>query len=206
MRVLGGLRPAVPPRAASGTAGGNVDGPGRVRAGGATGRRCPALLAALVLAAAGCGYRFQGTAGALPGGPRTLAVPVLQNPTLEPDLGALLAVALRDQFARTAGVRLVPTEQAEAILRGRVLGFEADAVAFDAAGLALEYRATLTVELTLTDPSGAVIYWADPRVVGSDTYRAATDPLVTEANRREAIRRIAADLGRSVRDRVLAGF
>lgn len=166
----------------------------------------PVLIAVLLVATVGCGYRFQGTGRALPGGPRTLAIPVLENPTLEPELGSLLTAALRDQFARTSGIRLVRTEEAEAILRGRVLGFEADAVAFDPVGLALEYRATLSVGLTLTDPTGAVIYWADPRVAGSDTYRAATDPLVTEANRREAIRRIAADLGRSIRDRVLAGF
>ncbi len=168
--------------------------------------RLHAVLAVVLVVAAGCGYRFQGTARGLPGGARTLAVPILQNPTLEPDLGPLLAAALRDQFARTPAIRLVRTGEAEAILRGRVLGIEADAVAFDAAGLALEYRATISVELTLTDPSGTVIYWSDPGVVGSDTYRAATDPLVTEANRREALRRIAADLGRSVRDRVLAGF
>lgn len=168
-------------------------------------RRALAAVLGLLLAA-GCGYRFQGAARELPGGARTLAVPILENPTLEPELGSLLSVALREQFARTVGVRLVPTDEAEAILRGQVVTFETEAVAFDPSGLALEYRASLTLALRLADPSGARIYWADPALVGTDTYRATADPLVTEANRREAIRRIAADLGRSVRDRVLAGF
>ncbi len=163
-------------------------------------------VALAMLLAAGCGYRFQGAARQLPGGARTLAVPILENPTLEPDLGPLLAAGLRDQFSRSVGVRLVPTDEAEAILRGRVVAFATDAVAFEPGGLALEYRATVTLALLLTDTSGARIYWSDPALVGTDTYRAAADPLVTEANRREALRRIAADLGRSVRDRVLAGF
>ena len=166
--------------------------------------RAAAALAAAVLAA-GCGYRFQGAEG-LPGGVRALAVPVLENPTLEPELGPVLAAGLREQFARTAAVRLVPTEDAEAILRGRVVGFETEAIAFDTAGLAVEYRATVRLDLLLTDPAGTRIFWADPGVSGNDTYRATADPLVTEANRREAVRRIAADLGRSVRDRVIAGF
>jgi outer membrane lipopolysaccharide assembly protein LptE/RlpB len=164
-----------------------------------------ASLAAALLAA-GCGYHFQGSSRGLPGGATSLAVPVLENPTLEPELGPLLATALREQFSRTPAVRLVPTIEAEAVLRGRVVGFDADVVAFTSEGLAVEYRATLTLELTLTDAAGQRIYWADPAVKGTDTYRASSDPLVTEANRREAIRRLAADLGRSVRDRVLAGF
>jgi outer membrane lipopolysaccharide assembly protein LptE/RlpB len=165
-----------------------------------------AALAAAALLAAGCGYRFQGQGRGLPGGAGTIAVPILENPTLEPELGPLLAAAIRDQFARTRAVRLVPTDEAATVLRGRVVGFEADAVAFDPQGLAVEYRATLTLDLVLTDRGGDRILWADPGLTGTDTYRASSDPLVTEANRREAIRRLAADLGRSVRDRVLAGF
>ncbi|HEX7125367.1 MAG TPA: LPS assembly lipoprotein LptE [Thermodesulfobacteriota bacterium] len=161
---------------------------------------------ALAVALAGCGYTFQGAQKALPGGATTIAIPILANPTLEPELASILTASIRDQFARTQAIRLVRTEAAEAILRGRVVGFSVDTVAFDAQGLALEYRATLTLSLTLTDPDGARIFWADPAVRGTDTYRAASDPLVTEANRREAVRRIAADIGRSVRDRVLAGF
>jgi outer membrane lipopolysaccharide assembly protein LptE/RlpB len=167
--------------------------------------RTIAVLAAATLAA-GCGYRFQGQARGLPGGATTIAVPVLDNPTLEPELGPLLAAAIRDQFLRTRAVRLVPTGDAEAVLRGRVSRFEADTVAFDPQGLAVEYRATLTLDLVLTDRAGDRILWADREVTRTDTYRASSDPLVTEANRREAVRRIAADLGRSVRDRILADF
>ncbi len=168
--------------------------------------RLAILLAALALFTSGCGYTFQGARQALPGGATTIAVPVLANPTLEPELASILTSSIRDQFARTRAVRLVRTEEAEAILRGQVVAFSAGTVAFDPAGLALEYRATLTLALTLTDPSGARIFWADPALSGTDTYRASSDPLVTEANRREAVRRIAADVGRSIRDRVLAGF
>lgn len=164
------------------------------------------LGAAVLMLLAGCGYTFQGTQRALPGGATTIAVPILENPTLEPDLAPILTASIRDQFARTQAIRLVRTEDAQSILRGQVVGFSVDTVAFDAQGLALEYRATLTLSLSLTDPAGARIFWADPAVRGTDTYRAASDPLVTESNRREAVRRIAADIGRSVRDRVLAGF
>ncbi len=164
------------------------------------------LGAAALTLLVGCGYTFQGAQKALPGGATTLAVPILGNPTLEPELAPILTASIRDQFARTRAIRLVRTEDAQAILRGQVAGFSVDTVAFDPQGLALEYRATLTLGLTLTDPAGARIFWADPAVTGTDTYRAASDPLVTESNRREAVRRIAADIGRSVRDRILAGF
>lgn len=163
-------------------------------------------LAFAALVAGGCGYRFQGSQRALPGGASTLAVPILGNPTLEPELAAFLTSAIRDQFARTAAVRLVRTEAAQAVLRGRVTEFVAETVAFTSDGLALEYRATITLSLALTDPAGARIFWADPALRATDTYRASSDPLVTEANRREAVRRIAADIGRSVRDRILTGF
>jgi hypothetical protein len=64
-------------------------------------RRAPRARAALLLALlAGCGYRFATTGGALPGGARSLYVPLFKNLSPEPGVDAWFTEALREELDR----------------------------------------------------------------------------------------------------------
>ncbi|HEX2091058.1 MAG TPA: LPS assembly lipoprotein LptE [Longimicrobiaceae bacterium] len=92
--------------------------------------RRASLAAACSLLLAGCLYSFTG--GGLPPGIRTLAVTPFENGTAEPVLGTDVHLRLQDQVPRKLGVRLADQRVADAVLRGRITGFDETTPAFSA--------------------------------------------------------------------------
>jgi hypothetical protein len=78
------------------------------------------LLAAL--GAAGCMYSFVG--GGLPSHIRTVYVDIFDNSTTDEQLRSEIHRALQEQLPRELGVRLAPQASADAIIRGRISGYD----------------------------------------------------------------------------------
>lgn len=90
------------------------------RAPGSRSRAALALLAAAALGA-GC-YGFTG--GGLPGHIRTVAVLPFDNETVQPLLESDIQRELQTGLPRNLGVRLAEEALADAVVRGRVTGYE----------------------------------------------------------------------------------
>ncbi|MET0398437.1 MAG: LPS assembly lipoprotein LptE [Longimicrobiaceae bacterium] len=84
--------------------------------------RLASLLAAAALLLSGCLYSFTG--GGLPPNIRTMAVIPFENGTTEPVLSTDVQLRLQDQIPRKLGVRLADQRSADAVLRGRITGFD----------------------------------------------------------------------------------
>ena len=80
------------------------------------------IAAAAVLSAAGCMYSFTG--GGLPSHIRTVYVDLFENSTSEEPLRSEIQRALQTQLPRELGVRLAPQASADAIVRGRITGYD----------------------------------------------------------------------------------
>lgn len=88
-----------------------------------SGRPERALLLVLVLGAlGGCVYSFTG--GGLPGHIRTVAVLAFDNATVQPLLETDIQRALQATFPRDLGVRLAEESVADAVVRGKVVGYD----------------------------------------------------------------------------------
>jgi len=74
------------------------------------------LAAALLLA--GCGYS---TRGSLPDHIRTVAVPIFKNRTLEPGVETAITSGVVNAFSSGGRLRVVPAEEADALLEGEVV-------------------------------------------------------------------------------------
>lgn len=85
-------------------------------------RRLAVLGCFIVLALAGCNYSFVG--GGLPRHIRTIAVLPFENETVQPLLETDIQRELQTTFPRSLGVRLADEAVADAVLRGRVVGYE----------------------------------------------------------------------------------
>jgi hypothetical protein len=81
-----------------------------------------ASLTPLILLLAGCMYGFVG--GGLPSHVRTVAVMPFDNETTQPLLETEIVQRLQTELPRNLGVRLAEESRADAVLRGRVLGYE----------------------------------------------------------------------------------
>jgi hypothetical protein len=81
-----------------------------------------ALLLALPLLLAGCFYSFSG--GGLPRHIRTIAVEPFETTAAEPQLSSQFQTKLQEQLSRTLGVRIVDASVADAVVRGRITGYQ----------------------------------------------------------------------------------
>lgn len=155
---------------------------------------------ALCLLALGCGYRFTGGEAPLPDGIRAVAVPVFGNRTAEPSLEAVFTQAMRVQADR-AGV--LGGAASPARIEGEILSVSSAPVLpapstpgsptpIDSVG---SFRVSATVRLRLVNDGKTV---RTAVVSGQTQYLAAVqgDPLLTDANRATALRRLARQVAR----------
>ena len=167
-----------------------------------------ALAAALLAASAGCGYRIAGRADTLPDNVRTVAVPAFDNATTEYKIEQFLTQAVVREFLTRTRYRVVDRpEDADATLRGAVVGFVAFPQNFDPVSNRATTIATITrLQVTLWDQrTGAAIY-QNPNLEHRERYEVSADPEVYFEERQAAIARASETMARAVVSSILEGF
>ncbi len=174
----------------------------------------------------GCGYHFTGEGPSPQPGLKTIAIPVFENSTSEPDLGSMFAGALRRQFLQRGHIKVVPVEEAEAIFRGRITEIYSHAVAHHdyrnrvANRITLETRLYITLDLSCQDVKTGKIIWKDPKFTYYRLYRdvpnisgsTIQDPAMLPRNiagfesRRVAEEFLASEMAERIHDRFLNNF
>jgi Lipopolysaccharide-assembly len=160
---------------------------------GATGARA---LLVLSLMSAGCGYQLAQT-GTLPRAARAVRVGAVANRTAQAEAGGLFGAALRDELSargelagEAAGAPLLETELAA--LRNAPSAF--------GAATAPAFRVEAELRFKLRENTGAITY--EDAAAGGEDYLVGIDVLGTEANRRAALRRLAAAMAREAVERM----
>jgi outer membrane lipopolysaccharide assembly protein LptE/RlpB len=155
---------------------------------------------AVVVGVAGCGYSLVRYGDGL-GEVRSVAVPTPRNDSYEAGVDLIVADALRREFLRRRGVRLVEDPVgADLVLDGRVVAVEGRARSFSSIGLALEYEVTLRLELEARRADATKIA-IDPRSLReTERYLASADVEALRKNREEALRQAAAVLAGRIYD------
>lgn len=149
-------------------------------------RRVPGLLLALVLSAA-CGYSFT-AAGPLTGGIQAVAVRPFENRSAEPELGAALTAAVREELAARGLL-------AHADVRAALTGEVAAGAPVPAVPGGVGWRISIDVRARLVEGDRVVV----ERTLRRETsYAAGLDALETEGRRALALRKLAADCAREL--------
>lgn len=86
------------------------------------------ILGLLLLILSGCMYSFVG--GGLPRHIRTIAVVAFDNDTPQPLVESELETRMQQELPRNLGVRLAAESVADAVIRGRITGYEELAASF----------------------------------------------------------------------------
>jgi len=136
-------------------------------------RRLAAVAALVGLAATtGC-YSFSG-GGGLPGHIRTAYVEPVDNQSTRFGLSETLTEELLQAARQRLGLQLASQEEADAIIRATIRGFQDEAVNFDAvAGTGAEIfqrRITIIAEVAIIDRAQNVEIWVNRSVTGSGEY------------------------------------
>jgi hypothetical protein len=153
---------------------------------GERGRALGVILVALSLFG-GCGYHFA-AGGRLTGGIESASVLPFENLSTQPELGAVLAAALREELAARGA--LARTEG------GAVVAGEVSAtVPSPSASGGVSWRFALEVRARLLQGDRVV---AERKLRREVDYPAGLDALETEGRRAQASRRLAADMAREL--------
>jgi len=164
-----------------------------------------AVAAAVLLAAAGCGYRFQGEAK-LPGGAQTVFVNMFENRTNEPALGTTVTNAVIFEFTKRSRTAIVgDAAQADLVMRGVIRSVELRSVATRNRDNAGERSVTLTLDVQLVEPAGKVV-WSATGLSDSEAYVVGTDKILTEQRQRATLGLVATRIAERIYNRFTDNF
>ncbi|MGZ3614459.1 MAG: LptE family protein [Thermodesulfobacteriota bacterium] len=151
-----------------------------------------------------CGYKMAGKETHVPAGLNSIAIPTFKNKTFEPGIEIPFTQAFLNEFIQDRRVKVVSRAEADSILEGVVTNFIAAAGAYDRSGFVLQYVTTITVDLSLRDRTGKVL-WQEG-VSETQWFRASSSGVTNEAAKQIAIQKTAGFMAERIRDRFFYNF
>ena len=133
------------------------------------------FLSALLLASlAGCGVHYGFSKGAFPANVKTMAVLPFDNATASPDVQRELFDAMNSQLDKRLGVRDAPEARADAVVSGKITGYEADVpVSFSAnpnQAVSARRRLQITIDVKIVEQATGKVLWEQKGLSASGEY------------------------------------
>ncbi|MDH3975160.1 MAG: LPS assembly lipoprotein LptE [Deltaproteobacteria bacterium] len=155
----------------------------------------------------GCGYHLKGGADTLPKDITAIAIEAFGNNSIEADMEALISSALFEAFSKTKRLKIVPQEEAHALLSGVITSISNMPVSFSSTDVVTDYRLTITLDVTFRRKGEGEVVWKGKGLSEIMDYKAAAgDVDLTENNRTEAKRELAREVADLIYDRIFEGF
>jgi outer membrane lipopolysaccharide assembly protein LptE/RlpB len=153
------------------------------------------VVAVAAVALGACGYSFHGT---LPSHIHTVAVPIFLNRTSQPGVEAILTSAIVQALATNGRLRVVRTEDADAILNGEVVNYSVVPIAFDQSLNIQEYRLVVVLNLRMRDVRKNAVLFQQNGVTEQADFRVAGRVSATIAVEETALTFAAGEIARSI--------
>ena len=164
------------------------------------------LMALACLYLTGCGYHFAGEGSGPKPGMQKIAIPVFENKTSESELETLFAGALRHQFLLHGSFQVVPSSEAEAVFRGRIIRIETMDLAHRTALETIESRLVITLDVRCIDAKTGAVLWQDNNLTQYGNYLQDSNAITAYENRRRAMAVIARKTAERIHDRFVSNF
>jgi frataxin-like iron-binding protein CyaY len=166
------------------------------------------LLFSLIIAVAGCGYRFSAGGEWIDSRFQTVHVDNIVNTTSEPFIEIYLRNGLEDQFRKSSRFRLAGSkETADLILQGTINALTVPPVAYDRFDKAQEGRAVMTVNLLFEEREARKKIWAVSNFSGNETYRIdQANTSATSASKTAALQKLSNDMAEKAFRNLMSGF
>lgn len=155
----------------------------------------------------GCGgYHFASEYNSLPGEINSISIPFFKNETFEANIEAYFTHALINEFIKNQKFT-ISSHGADATLYGIVKNFHADTIAYSAQDKVLEYRAYVTLDLTLKNNQTGETIWRKPSLTHDEEYKVSSEDIaLTEATKKVAFQKIANELAEQIYEELVLGF
>jgi len=164
------------------------------------------IIVSILVSSSGCGYHFLKRGGGPLRDFKTIAISYFINKTYEPGIDRIFTDALVNEFVESREFTLTTEDKADVVMKGVVRSFEEKTISYNRNDRVLEYRASVALDFSVEERTTGKILWRDKNITHNEEYRVNTDIAVTEFNKDEAIKRLAAELAEKIHDNLLEGF
>jgi hypothetical protein len=169
--------------------------------------------AAIVAAAAGCGYALAGRGNALPAHIRTVGVPEFQNGTPFADLERVVTESVRAEFQSRGRFRVQPEAAGvDAVLSGRITRLDLQPATLAGNLQASRYIVSLVVSVEFRDQTNNnEVLWSNPAMTFRDEFEVPSsasglDPTSAFRQDLNAVERLARNFARTAVTSILEAF
>jgi len=175
-------------------------------------RAAGALVIALALAVAGCGYALTGRGSYLPAHIQTIGVPLFLNQTSVYEVEQRLTEKVRSELIGRGKYRVQPESNgADAVLLGTITAIRIAPSAFTEDRQATRYQVIVTVSIEFRDQVNNSVIWTNPSLAFRDEYEVTTgenalDPNAFFGQGSNAVERLSEDFARTVVSAILEAF
>lgn len=172
------------------------------------------VIFAFTLILSGCSYHVAGSGvqgggdngsiGMLPGNVSSVAIPFFENRTKKPRVEGVITSAVANEFM--SSVDVVDVEKAEAILVGAIESYRLKPVSFSSSDVVQEYRLYVTISVALVRAGDEVVLWKETHITDYEDFVVDVNDITFSNDAEwEALRVIAFDMARLVKERILEG-
>jgi outer membrane lipopolysaccharide assembly protein LptE/RlpB len=172
------------------------------------GRAACALVIAMTLLGAGCGYKTAGHTSKLPSSLHVIAIPSFINQTQTYKIETTLTNAVVREFNTRTNYKVVSetSDSADATLRGTVVSVQLAPVTYDSqSGQASTALVTVNMKVTLTARDGRVLF-ENPNYIFREQYQVSNQVSSFFEEENPALDRLSRDFARTLVSNVLEGF
>ncbi len=141
-----------------------------------------------------CGYHLTGTGNTLPAHLKTIAIPVFDNASSEPDIHRNMTNVIRQSFINDGRLKVVNRSKADLVMKGVLNSYSLQAVSFNTSDVALEYYVALGVDIDVKDMVKRKQFLKQNFTTKWD-FRTTSDVINSEAARQEALNDAYKELG-----------
>ncbi len=154
----------------------------------------------------GCGYRPTGRQGALPENFTRIAVPLMENLSMEAGLEDIFTGELRRQFQVDPRVDVVPLDEAEVVLKGRIREVDLINLSYDSFGRVSAQRVRVRCEFELLHRESGRTLWRSGAIEAEEEFPVTVDYLLNEGYIEKALAEVAEDVTETAHELLLSGF
>lgn len=154
-----------------------------------------------------CGYHFAPDMQAIDKQVHKIFVDVFDNKTSEANIENIVRSAFADQIIKGRRFKLaVSRDEADAILSGSIDSLSASALSYQVTNIAAEDRMTIVLSLVLEARDPRKILWTNSSLTGVQDYNLGTNPTVAQANKKDALIKLANDTAERAYRFMMSGF
>jgi hypothetical protein len=138
-----------------------------------------------------CGYK---AGSLLPGHIKKIYIPTFENETTRYGIEQDLTARVTEAFTNDNRLSVVSEGEADAMLRGVIVGYQKGALTFDRAQTVDEFKIELTVSVELEDLRDGKVLWKEEELRAWESYTAGEDEGGEEEALEAAILTLAGDM------------